>query len=129
MFTSLENTPEYSQVTNIFKSSPLYSQVNEGMRVRIKNDYDRQDSVLVTLWTPERQKKLGTWTVPRGESVYLGMNGTTLRITGDYKIKVGEEWGWVNIGDVAVQHGTTWVTTVRKIYQATHANDKVIQPN
>ena len=43
-----------------------------------------------------------------------------IRVRPNYKIKVGEDWGWVNVGDVAEFRRGVWYVNVRDIWRATH---------
>jgi len=97
---------------------------SERMPIRVFNNY--KDTVVLTLWTPNKEK-VGTWTLPNGKSAYLNNSeGRRLRVSSLAKIKVGEEWGWVDVGQVAEQRNNTWIVDVRTIWQKTHEG---IMPN
>jgi hypothetical protein len=62
-----------------------------------------------------------TWTIPRGQSAVLADESRrSLRVGGSDKIKVGNDWGWVDIGTVGQLQGRTWYVNVREVWRATH---------
>ena len=65
--------------------------------IEIINDW--RDDVNLSMWTDQRQP-LGEWSLQPGDQVRLEERGRPLRVNPDYKIKVGEDWGWVNVGQV-----------------------------
>ncbi len=86
--------------------------------IEIINDW--RDDVNLSMWTNHRQQ-LGEWSIRPGEQVMLQEGGRLLRVRQDYKIKVGDDWGWVNVGQVGQFRHGTWYVNVRDVWQATHA--------
>ena len=87
--------------------------------IEIINDW--RDDVNLTLWTDQRER-LGEWSIRPGEQVVLQEGGRRLRVRPNYKIKVGDDWGWVNVGQVGQFSNGTWYVNVRNVWQATHAD-------
>jgi hypothetical protein len=88
--------------------------------LQVTNDWEHP--VTVTLWK-ERGEQISrrTWTIRQGQTALLaGDDGGTLRVGGSDKIKVGDDWGRVDIGTVGRLQGRTWYVNVRDIWQATH---------
>lgn len=90
--------------------------------VRVTNDW--RDTVKVTMWTHERQRIGASWEIDPDDTVYLMADGVRIKARSNYKIKVGEDWGWVNIGDVGQFRRGRWYVNVRDIWQATHQRDR-----
>src|SRR5215217_1559250 len=95
----------YSVVAIAFLIAPLVVVAQEGRRgdrgdIQVINDWD--NTVRVTLWKQRgEQISRRSWTIPRGQSVVLGdEGGRSIRVRADDKIKVGEDWGRVDIGAV-----------------------------
>jgi hypothetical protein len=80
---------------------------------------DWQDDVRVTVWS-HRRERIGEWTVPRGQTVNFAAEGHRIRVRPHYKIKVGDDWGWVEVGQVGEFHNGAWHVRVRDIWRATH---------
>jgi hypothetical protein len=88
--------------------------------IQVTNDWE--DTVRVTLWK-ERGEQMSrqSWTIPQGLSVILASeDGRPLRVRGYDKIKVGDDWGRVNIETVGQLQGGLWNVSVRHIWRATH---------
>src|SRR5215217_6859574 len=86
--------------------------------IHVTNDWE--NTVRVTLWN-ERGGQLSsrTWTIHPGQSALLADDtGRSLRVGGSDKIKVGDDWEWVDIGSVGQRQGRTWHVNVRNIWQA-----------
>ncbi len=60
---------------------------------------DWQDEVKVTVWSHHRER---------------------IKVRPHYKIKVGEDWGWVDVGQVGEFQNGVWYVRVRDIWRATH---------
>jgi hypothetical protein len=86
--------------------------------IEIINDW--HDDVTLSMWTNHRQQ-LGEWAIRPGEQVMLQEGGRLLRVRQDYKMKVGDDWGWVNVGQVGQFRHGTWYVNVRDVWRATHA--------
>src|SRR2546426_1878512 len=70
---------------------------------------DWRGVVTVSMWSQHREW-IGAWVVRPGERVVLGEARRPIRVRPNYKIKVGEDWGWVDVGQVGqFQHGTWYV--------------------
>ena len=62
-----------------------------------------------------------TWTIQPGQSALLaGEDGRSLRVRGNDKIKVGDDWGRVDIGSVGQNVGGIWYVNVHTVWRATH---------
>lgn len=87
--------------------------------VVVTNDW--RDDVRITMWTHAKERIGGHWTIRPGETATLEYDGENIKVRPNYKIKVGEDWGWVNVGDVGrfSRHGV-WKLSVRDIWRATH---------
>jgi len=98
---------------------PYYNQVRGP--IQVVNDW--RDAVNVSLWSHRRQR-IGAWVVRPGERVLLGEASRPIRVRPSYKIKVGEDWGWVDVGQVGQFQNGTWYVNVRDVWQATHAQPR-----
>src|SRR5262245_45204915 len=85
--------------------------------IHITNDW--QDDVRLTLWS-HRRERIGEWTLQPGGSAFLDAEGTPIKVRPSYKIKVGEDWGWADLGEVGQFQQGTWYVRVRDIWRATH---------
>src|SRR5690348_10935660 len=63
--------------------------------VLVTNDW--QDEVRLSMWSSNRER-IGEWVIQPGQNAMLQEGGTRLRARPSYKIRVGEDWGWVNLG-------------------------------
>jgi hypothetical protein len=105
--------------------TPLAVVAQEGRRgdrgdIQVSNDWE--NTVKVTL-CKERggQMSRQTWTIPQGQSTLLaGEDGRSLRVGGHDKIKVGDDWGRVDIRTVGQLQGGVWNVSVRDVWRATH---------
>jgi hypothetical protein len=86
--------------------------------IQVTNDW--QDEVKVTMWTHQREQISGHWIISPGVTTMLAVDGDRIRVRPNYKIKVGDDWGWVNVGDVARFSRGTWYVNVRDVWRATH---------
>jgi len=85
--------------------------------VLVTNDW--QDEVSFSMWSSNRQR-IGEWVIQPGQNAVLQESGYTVRARPSYKIKVGEDWGWVNLVEVGRFQQGTWYVNVRDIWRATH---------
>ena len=115
----------YGMLAAVLLLVPLMGLAQEGRRwsrgaVLVTNDWD--NPVRVTLWKQRGgQISRRSWTISPGQSATLGdEEGRSIRVGADDKIKVGEDWGRVDIGAVGQWRGHTWVVSVRNIWRATH---------
>jgi hypothetical protein len=86
--------------------------------IQITNDW--RDEVKVAMWTHQREQISGFWTVEPGVTTLLVVDGESIKVRPSYKIKVGDDWGWVNVGDVGQFSQGTWYVNVRDVWRATH---------
>jgi hypothetical protein len=85
--------------------------------IQVINDW--RDVVNVSMWS-EHRERIGEWTVQPGERAMLGEARRPIRVRPNYKIKVGDDWGWVDVGQVGQFQNGTWYVNVREVWQATH---------
>lgn len=85
--------------------------------IHVTNDW--HDDVKVTMWSGRRER-IGEWILQPGASALLEVDGESIKVRPGYKIKVGDDWGWVNVGEVGQFHDGIWSVSVRDIWQATH---------
>jgi hypothetical protein len=85
--------------------------------IQVVNDW--RDVVHVSMWSDNRER-IGEWVVRPGERALLGEARRPIRVRPTYKIKVGDDWGWVDVGQVGQFQNGTWYITVRDVWQATH---------
>ena len=85
--------------------------------LEVMNDW--QEEVKVTVWS-HRRERIGEWTLRPRERDVFDQRGQRIKVRGPYKIKVGDDWGWVDVGQVGEFHNGTWYVRVRDIWQATH---------
>ncbi len=85
--------------------------------IQVTNDW--QEDVKVSMWS-SRRERIGEWTITPGANAVLEADGVQIKVRPSYKIKVGEEWGWVDVGDVGQFQQGTWYVSVRNVWRATH---------
>jgi hypothetical protein len=85
--------------------------------IYVTNDW--QDDVKVSLWS-SRREWIGAWIIRPGDNAVLELEGEQIKVRPRYKIKVGDDWGWVDVGDVGQFQQGTWYVSVRAIWRATH---------
>lgn len=87
--------------------------------VRVTNDW--RDTVRLTMWT-KRGMQIGSyWVLRPGESSYLLESGQRITARPEYNIRVGDDWGSVELGRVGRFYNDKWQVNVRDIWRATHA--------
>jgi len=64
---------------------------------------DWEDQVSITVWTNQRER-IGEWVVSPGQINTFEEGGRRVKVRPHYKIKVGEDWGWVDVGQVGQFH-------------------------
>ena len=100
------------------RSTDQYSRSDRSRgEMHVVNDW--RDAVSLSLWSDNRER-IGEWTIRPGENVVLQEQGERIKVRPNYKIKVGEDWGWVDVGQVAQFQNGVWQVTVRNVWQATH---------
>ncbi|HOB63155.1 MAG TPA: hypothetical protein PKI41_13700 [Candidatus Competibacteraceae bacterium] len=86
--------------------------------VRVTNDW--RDTVKLTMWT-KRGTQIGSyWALRPGESSYLLESGQRITARPEYNIRVGDDWGSVELGRVGRFYNNRWQVNVRDIWRATH---------
>ena len=85
--------------------------------ISVLNDW--QDAVRVSLWSGRRER-IGDWIMSPGDQAVLEIEGERIKVRPGYKIKVGEDWGWVDVGEVGQFQQGTWYVSVRHVWRATH---------
>lgn len=86
--------------------------------IQVTNDW--RDTVRVTMWTHRREQIGDSWEIEAGESAFLAVDEDRIKVRPNYRIKVGNDRGWVNLGDVARFRRGVWYVNVRDIWLATH---------
>ncbi|NJM11756.1 MAG: hypothetical protein HC889_07630 [Synechococcaceae cyanobacterium SM1_2_3] len=86
--------------------------------IQVTNDW--RDEINVTIWTHQRERIGDSWTLRPGETAVLAVDGIRIKVRPNYKIKVGDDWGRVNLGAVGEFSRGTWYVNVRDIWRATH---------
>ena len=97
--------------------------------IQVNNDW--RDQVSVSMWSNDRER-IGEWVVRSGERVVLEEGRRSIRVRPSYKIKIGEDWGWVDVGQVGEFHNGVWYVRIRDIWRATHGarqRDRVDVPD
>ena len=85
--------------------------------MQVTNDW--RDEVNLSVWSDNRER-LGEWLIRPGENVVLQERGERLRVRPNYKIKVGDDGDWVDVGQVGQFQNGTWYVNVRNVWAATH---------
>jgi len=85
--------------------------------MQVVNDW--RDAVSLSMWS-EHRERMGEWSIRPGENVVLQERGERIRGRPNDKIKVGEDWGWVDVGQVGQFQNGVWHVTVRNVWAATH---------
>lgn len=86
--------------------------------IRVTNDW--RDTVSITMWTHDGERIGDSWDINSGESAFLAIDGRRIKVRPHYKIKVGNDWGRVDVESVAEFHDGAWQANVRDIWRATH---------
>jgi hypothetical protein len=85
--------------------------------IQVTNDW--RDEVKLSLWSHKRER-IGEWVLRPGENAALDVDGTRIKVRPSYKIKVGDDWGWVDVGEVGQFQQGIWYVNVRNVWTATH---------
>ena len=80
---------------------------------------DWQDQVSISLWSHQRER-IGEWVLNPGAMNTFEDGGHRIKVRPHYKIKVGDDWGWVDVGHVGQFQNGVWYVRVRDIWRATH---------
>jgi len=89
--------------------------------MQVVNDW--QDEVSLSVWS-ENRERLGEWLIRPGENVALQERGERIRVHSNYKIKLGADAGWVDVGEVGQLQNGVWHVNVRNVWAATHHQDR-----
>ncbi len=95
-------------------------------QIQVTNDW--RDEVRLTMWTHRRERIGDSWTLSPGETAVLAVDGIRIKVRPNYKIKVGDDWGWVNLGVVGEFSRGVWRVNVRDIWRATHQRGRDNRP-
>jgi len=66
------------------------------------------------MWS-SRRERIGDWIIRPGDNAVLEVDGERIRVRPSYKVTVGDDWGWVDIGEVGQFQQGTWYVSVRTI--------------
>jgi hypothetical protein len=86
--------------------------------IQVVNDW--RNEVSLSMWSDQRER-IGAWSIRPGEEVVLQERGQRIKVRPTYKIKVGDDWGWVDVAQVGQFQNGTWYVNVWDVWQATHA--------
>ncbi len=89
-------------------------------RGTIQVDNNWRDAVHITVWTNRGEELGGGWRFRSGESAFLAVGDRKIKVRPNYKIKVGDDWGRVNVRDVGRFQNGVWYVNVRDLWRVTH---------
>ena len=110
--------PGWPQFPNEPRPAPPehYADEPRGL-LEVINDWE--DQVSITVWSHQRER-IGEWVVSPRQTNTFAEGGRQVKVRPHYKIKVGEDWGWVDVGQVGQFQNGVWYVRVRDIWRATH---------
>jgi hypothetical protein len=79
---------------------------------------DLRDEVSLSLWS-ENRERLGEWSIRPGENVVLQERGERIRVRPNDKMKMGDDGGWVDVGQVGQFQNGVWRVNMRNVWAAT----------
>jgi hypothetical protein len=79
---------------------------------------DLRDEVSLSLWSEQRER-LGEWSIRPGENVVLQERGERIRVRPHDKMKLGDDGGWVEVGQVGQFQNGVWRVNMRNVWAAT----------
>ena len=85
--------------------------------MQVINDW--RDEVSLSLWS-DTQERIGEWVIRPGENVVLQARGERISVRPNYKMKLGEDSGWVDVAQVGQFQNGSWHVNVRQVWEATH---------
>ena len=85
--------------------------------MQVVNDW--RDEVSLSLWSEQRER-LGEWSIRPGEKVVLQERGARIKVRSDDKIKLGDDGGSVEVGQVGQFQNGVWYVNVRNIWASAH---------
>jgi len=80
---------------------------------------DWQEQVAIPVWSNQRER-IRECVVSPGTMNTFEEGGRRIKVRPHYKIKVGDDWGWVDVGHVGQFQNGIWYVRVRDIWRATH---------
>ena len=80
---------------------------------------DMRDEVSLSLWS-ENRERLGEWSIRPGENVVLQERGARIRVRPHDKMQLGDDGGWVEVGQVGQFQNGVWRVNMRNVWAATH---------
>lgn len=90
--------------------------------IRVDNNW--RDAVHITVWTDRGEELGGGWGFGSGESAFLAVGERKIKVRPNYMIKVGDDWGRVNVRDVGQFQNGVWYVNVRDLWRATHHDQR-----
>ena len=84
--------------------------------VQVINDW--RDEINLSMRS-DNQERLGEWSIRPGEKVVLQERGARSKVRSDDKIKLGDDGGSVDVGQVGQFQNGVWHVNVRNIWAAT----------
>jgi len=85
--------------------------------IQVMNDW--RDEVSLSLWSDQRER-IGEWVIRPGENVVLQARGERISVRSNYKMKVGDDSGWVEVAQVGQFQNGSWHVNIRQVWEATH---------
>jgi len=80
---------------------------------------DLRDEASLSLWS-EHRERLGEWSIRPGEKVVLQERGARIRVRSNDKMKLGDDGGSVDVGQVGQFQNGVWYVNVRNIWASAH---------
>lgn len=99
-----------------------YNRDRSTQRGPIQIDNNWRDPVHITVWTNRGEELGGGWQFSAGESAFLAVGERKIKVRPNYQIKVGDDWGRVNVKNVGQFQNGAWYVNVRDLWRATHRN-------
>jgi len=87
--------------------------------MQVVNDW--RGEVTLSMRT-DNQERLGEWSIRPGENVVLQERGERIRVRPNYKITVGDDGDWVDVGQVGQFRDGSWHVNVRDVVTAAYQN-------
>ncbi len=106
-----------------------YNRDRAMQRSPIQIDNNWRDSVHITVWTDRGEELGGGWQFGLGESAFLAVGERKIKVRPNYQIKVGDDWGRVNVRNVGRFQNGVWYVNVRDLWRTTHRNRSPEQRN
>ena len=108
------------------RSTEQYSRADRSRgEMHVVNDW--RDDVNLSLWSDNRER-IGEWSIGPEESVVLQERGERINVRPRDKVQLGEDSGWVAVGQVGQFQNGTWYVNVREVWQVTHDRPRPSDP-